>query len=840
MPYIERETIIKYHMFLMKHDTLVQLLKKERGLTKETLRRFEIGYDSKDKRFTIPIKNYTGNYINIRKYKLQAKDGEPKVISYGKGFGEVSLFPFDNLKDDNQIILCEGEMDCILLNQNDYNAVTCTGGAGTWKKEWDSHFEGKKIAIVFDCDDAGRKGAHAVTNKLLDVAGDVKIIDLGLDNKEDITDWFIKYKKTDEQLDNLIRKTETEDLYELIDLSDGLKDKYYDKKLKFNCVVVSKDLAPYLVPTKVEAQCSGSGDHKHCAYCVLADHQKKKKKFTYEDDKVYLAKMVNSTDDQVLGIIKKAMGLPVSSVCRQFNVDIKSRQNIEDVKVIPEVNTEIIDREYVVRKCLTMGTGVQTNAPYLMRGTTVQDPLSQQGIHLVKDCKGSRDSISKFRLNNEIIRNLKKFQPKQPDDKYSITAKLKDIHKDFTYNVTKIYNRENLIFGKELVTHSVQQFYFLGDLINKGWLEMTVVGDTRTGKTETIRNMVKHYRAGEFLTSGENTTTAGLIGGAQQTHSGRWTLTWGKIPLNNNGELNIDEADELSKREIIGDLSGIRSSGIAELVKIQSQRTNARTRLIFIANPLHGRMNTYNYGVEAIREIFKTQQDTARIDFAICVSADEVSKTVINKISREKCDHVYTSDVCHDGVLFSWSRRAENIKFAKGTEQLILDHANELADIYSFDIPLVLAAEMRIKLARMAVSLATRLFSVDESMENVIVYPAHVLVVSKFLQANYNNYVMGYYDYSEQKKLETTMDDPDDRLGDVVRNKIHVALLLNSTKFQMNDFEDIFAVDTSGAKNIVHDLRRIRAVRKQHSFYLKTPAFIEYLKRKKAEFGRHF
>ena len=101
--------------------------------------------------------------------------------------------------------------------------------------------------------------------------------------------------------------------------------------------------------------------------------------------------------------------------------------------------------------------------------------------------------------------------------------------------------------------------------MGKGWLECAIVGDTRTGKTETFKNINAHYRTGDFITSGENTTRAGILGGAQQIN-GRWILTWGKIPRNDGGLVGIDEADEL--RETIAKLSGVRSSGYAEIVTI--------------------------------------------------------------------------------------------------------------------------------------------------------------------------------------------------------------------------------------------------------------------------------
>src|SRR5699024_7296556 len=57
-------------------------------------------------------------------------------------------------------------------------------------------FEGKKVYICYDSDKAGRKGAEKVSKALLRQPEiEVYIIDLDLSEGEDVTDFFMKYKK---------------------------------------------------------------------------------------------------------------------------------------------------------------------------------------------------------------------------------------------------------------------------------------------------------------------------------------------------------------------------------------------------------------------------------------------------------------------------------------------------------------------------------------------------------------------------------------------------------------------------------------------------------------------
>lgn len=836
MPVIEPKIIQEYHGYLMKHPNLKKYLIEQRGLTNDTITEFEIGYDPKASRYTIPVKNMINQYVNIRKYNPKSK---AKMISYKEGYGEARLFPMYNLQDKpKNIIICEGEWDCLLLNQYGFPAVTNTCGVNSWNKEWNAYFIALNVAIIFDCDDAGRKAAKKLTKDIIDIVKDLKVVDLGLGGKEDITDWFVKHKKTPEELIEIIKNTEVEDLFELIDLSYSMDSKYYNKKIKFNGIVVGKDLSPFIVPEKVEAECTGDRSQKKCTLCPLGDSNFKTliHIFNYEKNKELLVKMVNASDDQVTGYIKKIMGLPGSSICRNVKINILKRQNIEDVKMIPELEFnafERIDKDYVIRKCLCMGVGIQTNQSYICKGTTLADPNTQAGIHLLKEVKSNRDNLGKFIMDEETIELLKNFQPEEITKK-GIWEKLNDIYDDFTYNITRMYGRKEILMGLDLIYHSALYFRLNGVMMKKGWLEMTCIGDTKCGKTETIRNMVRHYKAGEFLTSGENTTRAGLIGGAQQTHNGRWTLTWGKLPLNDRGICIIDESDELRKNRTLDLLSGIRSSGTAELVKIQSQRTYARTRLIFIANPLNGKVNEYNYGVDTVRELWHNQQDISRVSLAVCVSREDVSRATILEEKNKTYPHKYTSDLCNKRIMFAWSRRPEQIYITPEAENKIDEYANIFGKKYSSAIPLIIDAEVNLKIAAMAVSLAIMTFSMDDKFDKVLVHASHVDVVADYISLVYDNTTMGYLDYSNKQKRNRQIIDPG-KLDEYIFDNETIEMLLDAESLQIRDIEDIFECDFQAAKELCSKFRKQRAIKRKHTYYVKTPAFIKYLKQKKGD-----
>lgn len=836
---IKEEIIELYYEQLKSNKDKIEYLFKERGITEKTIDKYKIGFDPKAERFTIPIKDSMGCYVNVRKWHRPKNERDSKMISYAEGYGAKRLYPIENLyHKSNKIIFCEGEWDCLLLNQYGFNAVTKTAGVNTWDDEWNQYFNGKDVIFIYDCGNISMPVADKHKNLLMSYASSIKVIDLELGNDgEDITDWFLKFKKDHKELAALIRKSKVRDIYELIDLSQSLESKYYNKKIKFQGIVVGKDLQPYLIPYKVKAKCqTGAMENKKvCGFCPLKNMQPIDKEFRYDTDKDILVTMLNTNDLQIEGILRQALNLPAGRACPgKYTMEILERRNVEEINIIPEINHEVVDQDYVIRTCYFFGSQTKLNQGYLLKGTTWADPKSQSGVHLIEEMKEARDNISKFQLTDEIKEELKIFQPDNQYNIDSIKKKLDDIYTDFTYNVTKMYERKNLLMAIDMVYHSILHFDFLDRPIKKGWLECLLIGDTKCGKSETAESLIRHYRAGEFITSGENTSRAGLLGGEQQTKRGSWNVTWGKLVMNNKGLIILDEADELSKKEIIGQLSGVRSSGVAELVQIQSQKAMAQTRIIWISNPLWGRMSEHNYGVEAIKELFKTQQDISRIDLAVAAAGEDVSDEVINLRHKETYEHKYISKHCHSKVMFAWSRTSDQVKFTKEAEDLILKLATELGKEYTPDIPLVIGAEMRIKLARMAVSLAAILYSTDKTGEQVIVHPAHVQAAYDFIEESYNSKVMGYKDFSQQRKRETEIGDTS-RVDDRLLDPEMVSMLLDNNKFQLRDIEDIFNCSKKEAEELIAFMRKNRIMRRIHTFYVKTPAFIHYLKRKKIQ-----
>lgn len=407
-----------------------------------------------------------------------------------------------------------------------------------------------------------------------------------------------------------------------------------------------------------------------------------------------------------------------------------------------------------------------------------------------------------------------------------VRAKFELIHNDLEANVTKIYRRHDLAFIYDLCIHSVIQFRFQGDLVRKGWVEALIIGDTRCGKSESIDRLSRHYRSGEMV-SGEGASYAGLVGGLQQIQN-HWSITWGKMVLNDRRALTVDEFQGLSI-EAIGRLSGVRSSGMAEINKIQSERTLARVRLFALANPRGRRpLAGFNTGMHAIEDLIGAPEDIARFDVCGTVASKEVPVEVINAYVRPIVPHVYTSAACAKLVNWAWSRRPDDVVWQKGTEHAVLDAATALSK--KFAPPLVEPAEQRIKVARLSVAAAARVFSTDDG-RRVVVTPAHVEFVAQFLEEVYCKPSMALDIYSAAKHSETHLHD-----SKAVKEKLALlpadfrGLLSDAPSFSERDVQDFGSLSRDAAADLCSFFVRQRCVKKGRFGYHKLPAFTKFLR----------
>src|SRR5436309_10955920 len=116
-------------------------------------------------RITIPIFNREGE-VAFFKFARDPEDKVPGPKMLASPGSYVELYGWEEvLKSPSQIIICEGEFDRLVLEVQGFIAVTSTGGAAVFRREWAAEFQTiPSVYVCYDLDEAGTRGAERVAS----------------------------------------------------------------------------------------------------------------------------------------------------------------------------------------------------------------------------------------------------------------------------------------------------------------------------------------------------------------------------------------------------------------------------------------------------------------------------------------------------------------------------------------------------------------------------------------------------------------------------------------------------------------------------------------------------
>jgi len=824
-PIITEGAVVGWHSALLSRPTELNNLLSRRGLETRTVVDHQIGWDMESRAgkgaYTIPIRTQQGAISNVRRYTLDPVGDRRKIWSV-KGLGSPSIYPVSALDGEDDIIICEGELDALVTIQHGFCAVTRTGSATTWREKWNHHFDGKRVFLCHDMDTAGREGNKKVALALKGVAREVRIIDLPYEVTEkhgkDLTDFFLDgYTAAD--LKDLMGELEPVSVKEEIEVRDSdikVLDSFdagnAGHRLRLRVTITGKHNPPFLVPADVDFECGMDAGAK-CNFCVMQEVGGSSKRTIYPDDPRILD-MLSVPTAKVHDVLREILG---AQKCGVMKTHVTKRMSVEEIFVRPSVEQSQSQGEagdYTSRKIISVGRhDSMANSTVSIVGSIHPNPKLQHNELMAWEVVKTETSIDRYQVTAEGMALMDKFKPVG----MSPIRKLGVIARDLSANVTKIYGRHEMHAMMDLVYHSVLSFPFMGDVIGRGWVEGLVIGDTRTGKSEVAERLRQHYGMGEMV-SCESASFAGIVGGLTQQSGKEWEINWGAIPINDRRLVILDEVSGMGTEQI-AQMSSIRSSGEAQLTKIRSERTFARTRLIWLGNPRNGRMSEYTYGVQAIRPLIGNNEDIARFDIAMSVYAEEVSSEAINSVHPSEQRQIYDKESCQELVTWVWSRHAEHVAWGTGAEQEVLRLALDLGGRYVESPPLVQAANIRIKLARIAVAIAARTYSTDESGELVVVTKAHVRAAVKFLDMLYGMRLFGYQDLSREHLEDERIarENKDEAKGFMVRHVGLSRLLRDNRQFRSNDLQDMLSIDRDTANDIIKALSKMRMIKRENA-----------------------
>lgn len=817
-------------------DRLEELMSR-RGLDEDTIESYEIGWDSSARAYTIPIRDTDGTILNVRRYQFDPPDERRKIWSV-KGMGSPArLYPVDQLEEDTEeIVVCEGEWDALLTIQQGFTAITRTAAAGVWDAEWGTYFQGKRVYLIHDMDDAGQDANKKIA-RMLEKVCDVRVVRLPypVEKKhgKDLSDYWLEghsprdfRRLLDEATPAAAGEDEGEvEPEELPSIADTLDAKRVGKPVRVNATVKGRKEPGYIIPRKVHMSCTRDEGSK-CKICPM-NAAGGECDYTIKASDPATLKMLGKDEKAVGRTIAEKFGVP-GARCSKLEIQSVESQSVEILFGRQSLEYSTAMDEYKTIKVTAIGNHkTPVNATYAVTGALFPNPNTQENEFLAWDVKPLKTTLDTFELTPAQAKQLRKFRPRKGQRPLK---RLGYIARDLEAHVTKIYGRPEMHAAMDLIFHSVLSFNFGGQRIERGWLEGLFVGDTRTGKSETAERLVQHYQAGEVINC-ESATFAGIVGGLQQYGGKEWSISWGAIPLNDRRLVVLDEISGLTYEQIAA-MSDVRSRGVAQLTKIQQEATHARTRLIWVGNPRDGGMQQYTYGVQAIKPLVGNPEDIARFDLAMTAASSDVPSEDINREYEDAGEAEFPSVLCSLLVRWVWSRRPDQVVWANGAEAAVYAAAQQLGERYTDVPPLVQAASVRVKVARMAVALAARLFSTDENYENVMVRKEHVWDAVAFLDRLYSMPGFGYAELSKQRiaaRQEARANKDDIRKWLMTRPGM-ATFLRENPSFKRQDLEEVMNLAREEANAVINTLFHARMVRKDQGKIYVEPVLHELIR----------
>lgn len=792
LPFPTDEAVNKYHQRLLKSPKDLAILESF-GITLDTIKELKIGLD--DFRVVFPIKSRRGYWVNLRRYlppqRRLADSKEPKCLNL-RGLGQRRYYPYEAF-DQQEVVVVEGEKDCVAARSQGLNAVTGTGGSAIPVDEV-GLFKDKDVVLMLDSDTVGQRSVNTYLQLLKNLASSIRIIRLP---QKDFVDYYNACKVTGETPNvwqYAVEHTEYEKQKQMGEAQDvSLVRSEFTEHLNtwiklHNMSVVGVEPKIYTVPTKLKCVCRNSKCNKPCPLAFSTTNPELAQEV--EVDPRQLLRFMDSADSAQDNYLRQVFG------CKSVSAEPTDFINCQ--KIIFQESASFIDgleeASFENRYGVYMYTDYRLSATlkYDFEACRVTNPSTQQNYYVIRDAECV--NVAKPVLDMTMLSHFK-----EAGDKAATAEELINGYYAEWMPELGIEGRPDL-FGAILLTYcSVTEIPWQGGII-KGWLDTMCIGDTRTGKSQMAQRFVKAIGMGGYI-NGENARRTGVIGGVQR-FGDSWVVTWGAIPMNDRGLLMIDEASGLEVDDI-KDLSSTRSSGAVTLNKIVKGEARARTRLLWFSNPRSGRnlSDFYWKGFGAFQEFIPVMEDQARFDLVLSAAREDID--VLNGIDVET--HVYLAPW---QALFSlaWSIPADDIRIAKDVKLAVRETAKSLNEELGGG-SLVVGVAVHEKILRLSCAFAVACGSYDVATGFLEVTEKHVRFAKEFLELTLNKPSLGYGDYiREFKRAQAKRADNMNFVRTLIAVHPAIKALLTATSFKGYQFQEILGIDKNDSSKIMSDL----------------------------------
>lgn len=758
------------------------------GISEEVIEKYQLGLENL--RITIPVYSKTGQCVNIRKYlppHHRTNDGtnNAKCLNI-RNLGEKRYYPASAFNNGDDIYIVEGEKDCLVAISQGFNAITSTGGSSIPTDEI-MMFKNKNVYIMLDTDAPGQKNTRLYCQLLKGTAKSIYVVTLPQGCK-DYTEYWEQYHTASVAEFTKPYQEESEKAVEALEMT--LSKSEFTENLNTwvmlrNMSVVGAEPKVYSIPSKLRVTCNNTKCTKTCPLAMGVGNPELTE--ITVDPRQMLA-FTDSPDTAQDTFLKRMFGCKSVKAEPLEYINAQKILFQESASFIDGLDDASSDSRYGVY--LYTDYRLQPTAKYNFEACRVTDPRNQRNFYVIRSAENVNATLPVIRESTfEYFRKVA--------EGCNTPQEMLQKHYDEWMACLSIEGRLDL-FGSILLAYaSVTEIPWNFGII-KGWLDMIVMGDTRTGKSQMVQRFVKQLGMGGYI-NGENSRNTGVIGGVQKVGDS-WIITWGAIPMNDKGLLFIDEASGLDVEDI-KNLSSTRSSGAVTLNKIIKGEARARTRLVWLSNPRSGRnvAEFYWKGFGAFQEYIPVVEDEARYDLVLTAAREDIE--VLEGIESTNLPNVSMYQELFNAA---WNITAEQIKFSKDFKKHMKDVAKKLNEEYGGG-PLVVGVAVHEKLLRLSCAMAV--LCGDYYNGELCVTEKHLDWADSWLRMTLEKPSLAYGAYvREKRRAEKKKQENVNWIKAQLQLHPPLKALLIANSFQGHQIVEVLGIDRTDASKILSEL----------------------------------
>lgn len=793
------------------NSTSAKMITQRLHFNKDIVKSLHIGY-STDGGIDIPI-IYKDRIMDVVQY---FPGGVPK---YRRRKSSMSgfIFPYDqwiNVPKKINTIVCAGEKDCITARQYGFNAISFTGGEQTVPSIFLKDFKDRNVYIVYDNDNTGKNGAVQLATKLKPYTKNVYIADISsicVKEKEDVWDFFNKYKKTKQDFiqmlsnstlvtDEMCIKEKNKEI-PLISLHQATTPKYVDKLVRTNVQVIATTDQTFRLPTQIiatkKSTKNSDNDTMNVGDIRVWDLEPKNYKdvFYLISSKLKEQQIDTNIKEVLLKISRKETGITIT---KKYAIPVYQC-------VVTDIINPTDSSPLTEFQAYSLNNKLENGKRYTITYKLVPHPQDgQKLIMVIKDIEETDDFLDNFQITNEIKNSLRKFQPtSSKEEKFKDTVeRVKGIlHADYN---------DTLITLIDLWFHTVLQFN-VGVFKNiRGYLDMLIVGESRIGKSSTVAALQEMYELGRIVSlAGNSATPAGIIGGSNIVN-GSYQTRAGLIPQNNKGAIIFEELVKCNCN-LLKDLTEVRSSGKVRISRVNGNiELPALVRMLTLTNPkpignMSKPINEYPNGISILTDLIGTAEDIARYDVIAIFgfNADKEIDPFFVPLDP------YPKEDYKNRIRWIWSRKPDDIVISKQIYNYTISKCNEINKKYVSHIK-IFGIEFWQKVIRLAIAIAGYLVLTDETFEKIIVDEYCVDKAINLLVEIYDNPTFKFKEYCENENKYKIAEPNDIEIMQSLyaTNSLVLDTLYNHTTISRQQLQSISGLNTESFNRLINTLAK--------------------------------